>query len=425
MGANILMLVLAFLNNKLIYVYLDQETNGVYFLVIRFAAFAALLLGDWLRLSNLNLAGGNRNFNRVLVANTLWYSVFLAGFLFLAFKASYPALPPTVFGLSRQYLLLALAAAAVIILKDSLQSIVLANQLLQRYAAAIAISSILFLGFDFLFLAVFGFGIYAVIIAWFISIAGAIAWSFFAMASFDGCSLRPSMTIFMKSRDIGWRAWIAIIGLFLMINIHIYSIEPIIGDPEKALVMVAMFSVCYRIFQLLQRFGDVSAYLLHSKVVRQETEESFRMTVRIVRSIILFSTAASLAIICFGKNIILIISSSEYFAVYIPFLIMVPGIIAVSAGGLINSFYWGQGYPLKITIAPFAAAALGLILDIVLLPQIGLAGVTLSFSIANICWMAYLSVMFSRDSGVSLGEMLIPRLSDIRFFVSKLKGLPA
>ncbi|MHB9029197.1 MAG: MATE family efflux transporter [Candidatus Latescibacterota bacterium] len=418
-------LALTFLNNKLLYVFLDQEANGVYFLVIRLSSLVSLLLGDWLRLSNLNMAGGDRSLNRVLLANTIWFSILLGGSFFLVFQLVAPALPQRIFGLPHQYILIALAAGAAIILKDSLQSILLANQQLLRYAMTLIIFSILFAGMDFLFLVVFRFGLNSVIIAWFISATAAALWSFFVQTSLFGLSLRPSLKVFSKSRTIGWKALIAVIGMFLLINIHIYAIEPIIGEPGRALITVAMFSVCFRVFQLLQRFGDVSAYILHSRVVQQDAAASYQMTVRTIRSMILFSIAASLIAASFGRNLILIISNPEYSAAYVPLLIMIPGIIAVSAGALINSFYWGRGYPLKVTLAPFAAAAFSLVMEIILIPRIGLAGITLSVSVANLLWMGYLAIVFSRDSGMGLVEILVPRISDLGYLVSKLKSLPA
>jgi O-antigen/teichoic acid export membrane protein len=425
MGANTLMLVLTFLNNKLLYIFMDQEANGFYFLVIRFSTLVSLLFGDWLRLSNLNIAGSDRSLNRVLLANTFWFTVLLGGGLFLIFQMVAPILPQRIFGLPHHYIVIVLAAGSAIILKDSLQSILLANQHLFPYALTLIIFSTFFVGLDFLFLVVFRLGLISVIGAWFISTAAAALWSTYVQSSLYGFSLRPSLNVFNKSRTIGWRALIAIIGMFLIINIHIYAIEPIIGEPELALITVAIFSVCFRVFQLLQRFGDVASYILQSRVVQQDLTVSYRMTARIIRSMLLFSVTACLVTASFGRYIILIISSSIYSDAYIPFLIMIPGIIAVCAGTLINSFYWGRGYPLKITAAPYAAAVFSLVLDTVLLPRIGLAGIALSFSLANILWISYLTIIFKKDSGIGFFEILLPRISDIRYIVTKLKSLPA
>ncbi len=81
MGANIVVFVLSFINNKLIYIFLSEADNGVFFLVMRSTLFLALFSGDWLRLSSMNIAGKDKSLIPVLSANGFWYSVSL-GILF-------------------------------------------------------------------------------------------------------------------------------------------------------------------------------------------------------------------------------------------------------------------------------------------------------------------------------------------------------
>lgn len=86
MGANAILFVLSFLNNKLIYISLDQKDNGIYFLVMRFSLLLNLFWGEWLRLTNINIAGRNKHLNPVLSSNTIVYTgiiaVILAGTAF-------------------------------------------------------------------------------------------------------------------------------------------------------------------------------------------------------------------------------------------------------------------------------------------------------------------------------------------------------
>ncbi len=425
MGANMFMLVLAFLNNKLIYVFLDQEANGVYFLVVRFSTLVSLLLGEWMRLSNLNIAGGDRSLNRALLSNTIWYNVFLGVLLLFGFLFLSPILPAMFIGTPRSFMIFAIAGGVGLVLMNCLQSLLLANQRMGHYAFTLVILSIVFLGLDFLFLVVLRMGLRSVLIAWIAGIAAGSLWSFFTQIRMYGYSLRPSASTLNQSRKVGLKALIAISGMFLMVNIHAFVIGTAAGNATEGLVMAAMFSVCFRIFQLLQRFSDVSSALLHSRVVQKHVTTSHEMTVLAVRGVILFSLTASALSAGFGRNIIIIISDSKYIAAYHPLLIMLPGIIAVSAGSIVNGFYWGKGYPLRITVAPFIAAAIGVRLHFLLAPGMGLSGITLSFSIMTTGWFLYIATVFSRDSGLPLSEIFIPRLSDLKRFTSRLRRVPA
>jgi O-antigen/teichoic acid export membrane protein len=422
MGANLILVALSFLNNKLVYVYLDSESNGVYFLAMRLSLFIALLFGDWLRLSTMNLAGEDRRLHGVLSANILWYSAVLGVALTLTATLLFPRAGFVLFSIPSAFVAAAAAAAAIAVFRDSSQSLLLVNQHHLSYGATFVVLGTVFLALDFVFLVVFHLGIRAVIAAWITATAVSALWAYLANASGGGISLRPSWAVFGRSREIGFRAFLAVIGMFLMINIHSFAIEPVSRKTGEGLVMVAMFSVCFRVFQLFQRVADVTGSHLLSYVVQRDRETGFRMTARSARGVFFFSCAAAFIALLFGKYLVLIVADSRYSPAHIPLLVMLPGMIAVNTGSVLNNFYWGNRYPFRIILAPVAAAALGLALDVLLFPRMGMSGVTLSFSLASAAWMAYVITMFCRDSGMRLSEFFFPSAEELRGAAEILAG---
>lgn len=421
MGANILMLVLTFINNKLMYVFVDEDGNGLYFLVGRFALLIVLIAGEWLRLSNTNIAGRDRNLTGALISNNLWYVLTLSIFLFLGAALFYPFLA-RVFNIPAGLLFVAIAVASIMVIMNTSQSLLLVNQRIFHYSITQLILGFTFLGLDVVFLVVFGFGLYAVIFAWIISLLIAAVWALFANISQCGFRLLPSPAIFRESRGTGIRACVAIFGMFLMLNIHAFVLEPITRGTGCGLVTVAVFSVCSRVFQLFQRFSDVTGALLLSNVVQQDKNTGSHLTALSVRNIVLLSIVLSLVGVLLGKGLILFVSDAKYMAAYIPLMIMLPGIVAVNAGSLLNGFYWGHGYPYHISLASFAAAIIALLLDILLVPRWGVSGATFSFTAVSIVWMIYMVNSFCRESGLRFHEVLVPRYSDIKMVVSRFSG---
>ncbi len=425
MGANIVMLVLSVLNNKLMYVFMEPEANGVFFLILRLSTLGAFLFGDWLRLSNLNISGSTPALIQPLLANTVWYCITLGMLSFIGFRFLSPLLPGSVFGVGSVYIPVVIAGAIGLILKDELQAILVGSQRLVHFALTYILFSSVYFGLNILFLVLLGFGLRAVIAAWLTSVAAGAIWAFTALVKFTTrFSLRPAMEVLRESRTIGSRALVAMGGMFIMINAHTFAIEPILGSTGATLVMVAMFSVCFRIFQLFQRFSDIASTLIHSRSAREETDGNIRVTVLTARSGVLFSLCVSLVTVCFGKFMILFIADARYTEAYFPLLAMLPGVTAVSAGSILNGYYWGRGYPWKITLAPFAATVFGLVLNWVLMPRIGLTGATLSFSLMNLVWVVYLATVFSHDTGIKFHHVLVPQISDIRLILTRIRRIP-
>ena len=414
MGANLILFVLSFLNNKLIYIILGQEENGIYFLIMRFSFFISLFFGEWLRLTNINIAGRNKRLNPVLSANIIAYTCSVSCvLLFTAFFA------PSLFTelIPPQFLFAAIAVGLCLIIRDSFQSLLLVNNHLLRYGTTFVLWGSLFLVLDFIFLVIYDLGLNSVILALIISTVIAALWSLISSISVNGFSFRPSLKIFRMSGKMGLRAAFAVSGMFLMINVHIFALSFL-----KGLAMAAIFSVCFRIFQLFQRGSDITGTILYSNVAQNEEKAGYRMTMLVCRNLIFLSAMFAVIGGLLGKYLIIIISSSEYLPAYLPVLFMLPGIVFMNTGSVLNSSYWGRGYPFKVIIAPYIAAAIGLTLDIIMIPEYGASGAALSFSVMSFFWFIYIVEVFRRDSGFKLYEIIMPHYSDVVQIILKIRS---
>jgi O-antigen/teichoic acid export membrane protein len=434
LSANGIAFVLTFINYKLIYMYLSEADNGVFFLLMRSSMLLSLFFGDWLRLSSMNIAGSDRNIVPVLSANGFWYSVSLAIVLTVLFScvASHRALgfssllDKTVSGVPLLYLPVIIVVGTALIARNNWQSLLLVNHRMFSYSFTFVLWVIVFLALDFFFLVIFKYGLNFVVVALIIATIASAVWAFGSWRGYSRIvpsnrhTFRPSWNVFSMSGKIGMRAWVAVLGMFLMINVHTFAIQPLAATPAEGLVMVAIFSICFRVFQLFQRGADVAGTVLYSHVVQVDDKTSSTMTMLVSRNIVLVSVVFAFTCALVGKTLIHVISSTGYVVAYVPLLIMLPGIVAVNAGSVINNYYWGRTYPLKIITAPYIATLIGLVLNIVLIPRIGVRGATVSFSVMSVVWLLYQTSWFLRDSGLRVHEVLVPRISDIVLVLSRI-----
>lgn len=426
MGANIAVFVLSYFNNKLIYLYLDEADNGIVFLIMRFTLFLSLFFGDWLRLSSMNIAGNDKRTIPVLSANSFWYSVILGLVLTLVALLLPSLYNGTILGVPSPYIPVTLIVGLAYIARNNWQSLLLVSHRMFNYSFVFILWAVLFLVLNIIFLVFLGYGINYVLAALSIASVASALWAFGSSIFTCGHTFHPSLKILSMSGKIGARAWIAVLGMFLLANIHAFSIKPFAGSGEEGWIMVALFSVGYRVFSVFQRGADVAGAILYSHVVQQDDKTSFKMTMMVTRNIILIMVFFAVLTALAGKALIIIISSSKYITAYIPMLVMLPGMVAVNAGSVINNYYWGRTYPFKIISAPYVAVVIGMALNYILIPRMGLSGAALSFSLMNVMWFMFETTLFLRDSGYKMHEVLIPRLSDVihvmRRFNQKLPG---
>jgi O-antigen/teichoic acid export membrane protein len=216
---------------------------------------------------------------------------------------------------------------------------------------------------------------------------------------------------------MGLRAVIAVLGMFIMVNVHSFALKSM-----QSWAMVAIFSVCFRVFQLFQRGSDVTGTILYSNVAQKEEKTGYRLTMLVCRNLLFLSMIFAIIGGLLGKFLVIIISSTAYIEAYSPLLIMLPGIVLMNTGAVLNSSYWGRGYPLKIIIAPYIAGAIGLAMDTIFIPRFGASGAALAFSCMCLLWFVYIIEIFRRDSGFYLSEIVIPHYSDFIDIFSRVKN---
>jgi O-antigen/teichoic acid export membrane protein len=262
-----------------------------------------------------------------------------------------------------------------------------------------------------------------VIIAWSATVVLAGLFGFVNVMRVTSWRLLPSPYLLKRSMQIGYRSWITVLGIFLMLRIHAFLFTALLSDPDIVEVQTADFSVCFRSFNLLQRFSNIVGIVLFAKIVQESRKKSFEMTVKIIRNVLMISLSLSLILAVTGKLFILIISSDEYVTAYIPLLIMLPGIICINIGTIMNNVYWGHGYQWKIILAPYAASVLIVLLDMHLIPAYGVAGATFTFSLAACIWFLYVAFWYRVDSGIPLKDIFIPKKEDFRFMYRRFKSI--
>ena len=420
MGANFILLVLSFLNNKLLYVCLDKENNGLYFLILRFSVLISFFSSDWLRLSNMNVAGREINLSKTLVANSIWYCVVVSIILIPLLAVFNPLISTFMPGVPLLFIFGAAGVAAFMMVRDNSQSLLLVSNRTVPYGLTHIIGGSILFFLNLIFLVVFHMSLRAVMLAWAISGVAGMMWALLSHMAVHGYSIKPSWSVFNRTRKLGVRSWLAITGMFFMINIHIFVIGPIIGDPAKAFVMLATFSVCFRIFQVMQRFSDVTSGFLFSKVVQEDSASGYKMTVLTVRHVTLFSLAVSVGAALFGEGLITVISSSQYMSAYIPLLVMLPGMVAINSGCVLNGYFWAHGYPLRIILSPFVVTGTALLLDYLLIGSMGVTGIALSFTVVSVGWMIYTSLYFKKITGATISDLYLPRYSDFAYVAARI-----
>ena len=156
---------------------------------------------------------------------------------------------------------------------------------------------------------------------------------------------------------------------------------------------VGTYRVAVNFADMMQRLPDVAGAVLLAKVVR--SEDSGRLSLRVARGVLFFSLAAALFLLLVGPWVIGLLFPA-YTAAYAPMAWMLPGLIFLGFGSVFNTKLAGLGYPPATQWAPALAFVLNLLLNVYLIPRLGLEGAALSTSISYALWATCISWAYMR-----------------------------
>ncbi|MCK5525628.1 MAG: polysaccharide biosynthesis C-terminal domain-containing protein, partial [Candidatus Latescibacteria bacterium] len=223
----------------------------------------------------------------------------------------------------------------------------------------------------------------------------------------------PDRRLFFRSMRFGLKAMLISLLLVLLFRADVYLVRYFLGAAATGIYSNAIVFA-----EMLQKIPNVAGTVLFSKIVAQGGEERDRLTARVSRSIFVLTLVAAGGLALVGNRLIPLVFGVEFEGAYVPLLYMLPGVVAMASGSVINTNLWVQGYPPQAVIAPSAAVCTNVVLNILLIPRFGLIGAGIATSVAYTLWAGLLFAYFSKKTSIAFRELVMVRISDFGFRIS-------
>ena len=157
---------------------------------------------------------------------------------------------------------------------------------------------------------------------------------------------------------------------------------------------------------------DVAGVIFPAVSGSQEDENIEELTV-FIGKVGLYATIAlaailAAAVIIFSETIY----GDSYASLKLPFLILLPGVIALSLGRVLSNYLAGVGQPELGMCGAIFALLLNLPISLILTPQIGLAGAAVGTGVAHLASTFYICRAFSKRAKCSVFHLIIFNKSD-------------
>ena len=146
--------------------------------------------------------------------------------------------------------------------------------------------------------------------------------------------------------------------------------------------------------------------------------ENQKKTPLLVRTNLFLVIVGAVLIAVAAPWVIPLFFTNEYVASVLPLILLLPGIAALSIQKVLSADMGARGLPKFPLYSSIINFSLNLLLNLILIPKIGIAGAALSSTISYIAAMILQCYFYKRLTGISYSELLFMRSGDLKLVKS-------
>ena len=220
--------------------------------------------------------------------------------------------------------------------------------------------------------------------------------------------------------QIGIKAFLSSFFIFLLIRFDIFLIKK-----YSTLAELGIYSLAANFVTLLQSFSNLVGSLMLPKFAGESKNEDSNIVVLRRVALIFFFLMIMMAIIflSIGKQVITLVYDIEFIRAFDIFRLLLPAVFFLSIGSLINTFFWSKGFPLTTIFLPVVALALNIILNIILIPKVGINGAAIATTISYGVWLILLLFYFFNTKLVKKPQLILWDKSDFLLLFNESKKI--
>jgi O-antigen/teichoic acid export membrane protein len=219
---------------------------------------------------------------------------------------------------------------------------------------------------------------------------------------------RPDRALLRESIGFGIRAWVG--SLSDALNDRIDQILIAFIATEATL---GVYAVAVNAWEILLYLPGAAATAVLPSVARADLTLRVEQVLKAFRSVALITLSGLAVAAVLGPPLLVAVFGAPFDASIAPFLWLLPGTLGYVALGIFSSALVGSSSPGLSSFGPLVSLAVGIALDLVLIPSHGAEGAAIAASAALLAGGATALVLYRTRATFALGALVRPRAGDL------------
>jgi O-antigen/teichoic acid export membrane protein len=229
----------------------------------------------------------------------------------------------------------------------------------------------------------------------------------------------PEPVSFRDLFGYGLPSYPASLAGFFSYRVDVFVIAFLLADPSAA---IGYYSLAVGLAEMVFFFPRAVWTMFFPHVAGAPRHESDRQ-VALASRVTLLLTAVLAVLLIPAAAILIWLLLPDFTSSFEPFLVLLPGVVALSASNVVGGYIMGIGRPGIPSSINVVALVLNLVANVLLVPRFGIVGAAAA-SLISYTWSAVALTMFAaRFSGASVSAFWLVRASDARFALRTIARL--
>ena len=417
-GTQVIVAVVGIFNGIIVARLLGPAGKGDYYLLVLLPTTMLLLLQVGLPQGFAFFSARGQTIGLVTKSFVLTAVLLAIGYAFAV--ALLPSLEETILhGISLELVLLAFLSLPFILLAPFNAAIVMGRQAVRWYAAVKLSQPLVSTVLLVIILGVLGRGV-AGAIAVFVIVAAINSIGFVVAAVRVARTVPvPGVAPFGQLITYGLRLYPGSLSSFFSYRIDAYLIAFLIANPAETL---GYYSMAVALAEIIFYFPDAVGSMFFPHVAGSSREAADRQVALVSRVTLLASGMFALVLIPCAVAMIWIVLPA-FVPSIAPFLVLLPGVVALSGAGVVSGYLKGIGRPGINSVVSVTSSVVNIVVNLMLIPRFGALGAASASLISYTLSSLVLTAVGARSSRTPLWRFWIPDVDDVRFVAATSAGL--
>jgi O-antigen/teichoic acid export membrane protein len=223
-------------------------------------------------------------------------------------------------------------------------------------------------------------------------------------------NLRPHWALLRQQVHFGAKSYVQILAMHLLFRIDVYMVAYYL-DPAQ----IAFYSLALHFTEMILEIPQAVGWVVYPRMASLQKEDVHRLTAQACRRTMCLTGIGALAVVLAGPFIVPLWYGNAFAPASRPLVFATPGMVMMSVFAIVTRDFTSRNNQIVNIRAGMAALISNVLLNVFMIPAMGIVGAALATSISYSLAAFMVMVPYRRESGVAFSELLVPKAEDFRF----------